>query len=71
MKVTVLWVIAALELTLWLVGVVTGHTLGGFLHVLLLLAALAAITELGLNYRRVHRQGKKDEAEVSSSRPAA
>lgn len=71
MRVTVLWVIAALELILWLVGVIAGQTLGGFLHILLLLAALAAITEMGLNYRRARHEQTTESLDVSRSRPAA
>lgn len=46
-----LFVLCAVLLALWLVGVIASQTLGGFLHILLLLAALALITELGLRYR--------------------
>jgi hypothetical protein len=49
-----LWTLFAILVALWLIGVVSSQTLGGFLHVLLLLAALALITELGLRYRRNH-----------------
>jgi len=37
-----LWTIAVVLLLLWLLGFVTGHVVGGFIHVLLILA-LAAI----------------------------
>lgn len=47
-----LWTLFFILLALWFVGVVSSQTLGGFLHVLLLLAALALVTELGLRYRR-------------------
>ena len=47
-----LWTLCVVLLVLWLVGIVTSQTLGGFLHILLLLAALALVTELGLRYRR-------------------
>jgi len=47
-----LWTLCILLLILWFVGVVASQTLGGFLHILLLLAALALVTELGLRYRR-------------------
>lgn len=33
-------VLAGLSLLLWLVGLVTGYTLGGFVHLLLVLAVL-------------------------------
>jgi hypothetical protein len=47
-----LWTICVVLLVLWLVGIVTSQTLGGFLHILLFLAALALITELALRFRR-------------------
>jgi hypothetical protein len=34
----VLWTILAVLFVLWLLGVVTSYTLGGFIHVLLLVA---------------------------------
>ena len=37
-----LWTIFVVLLVLWLLGMVTSYTLGGFIHILLLLA-LAAI----------------------------
>ncbi|HYG99598.1 MAG TPA: DUF5670 family protein [Terriglobales bacterium] len=58
MRVSFLWVLAAVEVMLWLFGVIVGQTLGGFLHILLLLAALAALTEIGLNNRRTSRQSQ-------------
>ncbi len=47
-----LWTLFAVLMTLWLVGVIKSETLGGFLHLLLFLAALVLVTELGLRYRR-------------------
>jgi Family of unknown function (DUF5670) len=49
-----LWTLFAMLVTLWLVGVFTSETLGGFLHLLLFLAAVTLVTELGLRYRRRH-----------------
>jgi hypothetical protein len=49
-----LWILFSLLLVLWFLGVVTAHTLGGMLHLLLVLALLALLTELGLRYRREH-----------------
>jgi len=34
----VLWTIAVLLLILWLLGMVSSYTLGGFIHILLVLA---------------------------------
>jgi hypothetical protein len=36
-----LWTIAVVLLVLWAVGLVTSHTLGGFIHILLLLAVIS------------------------------
>ncbi len=47
-----LWTLCVLLLILWLVGIISSQTLGGFLHILLFLAAIALVTELGLRYRR-------------------
>lgn len=37
-EVMVLWTIFIVLLVLWLLGMVTSYTLGGFIHILLLLA---------------------------------
>ncbi len=41
-----LWVLFIILLTLWLVGVVSSYTLGGFIHILLVLAIVALIFQL-------------------------
>ena len=38
-----LWTIFVILLVLWLVGVVSSYTLGGFIHLLLVLAWLATL----------------------------
>lgn len=38
-----LWTIAVILVILWLLGMVTSYTLGGFLHLLLLLAIVAVL----------------------------
>ena len=38
-----LWTIFVVLLVLWLLGVVTSYTLGGFIHVLLLVAIAAIL----------------------------
>jgi len=38
-----LWTIAVLLVILWLFGLVSSYTLGGFIHVLLLLAIAAVV----------------------------
>ncbi|MCI0348758.1 MAG: lmo0937 family membrane protein [Acidobacteriales bacterium] len=47
-----LWTIFLILLVLWLVGVVSSYTLGGFIHLLLVLAVIALIFQL-LSGRRV------------------
>jgi hypothetical protein len=41
-----LWTIFVILLVLWLVGVVSSYTLGGFIHLLLVLAVVALIFQL-------------------------
>lgn len=38
-----LWTIAVLLLILWLLGMVSSYTLGGFIHILLVLAIVAVL----------------------------
>ena len=38
-----LWTIAVVLLILWLLGLVTSYTMGGFIHILLLLALAAVL----------------------------
>jgi len=46
-----LWTIFVILLILWLVGVVSSYTLGGFIHILLLLALITLVINL-VNERR-------------------
>jgi hypothetical protein len=41
-----LYTIAVILLVLWLLGLVTSYTLGGFIHVLLVLAIVAVVINL-------------------------
>ncbi len=41
-----LWTIFVILLVLWLLGVVTSYTLGGFIHILLVLAVVALVFQL-------------------------
>lgn len=41
-----LWTIFIVLLTLWAVGLVTSHALGGFIHILLLLAIAAVLIRI-------------------------
>jgi hypothetical protein len=41
-----LWTIFVILLVLWLLGLVTSYTLGGFIHILLVLAVVVLIFNL-------------------------
>jgi hypothetical protein len=45
-EVSMLWTIFVILLVLWLLGVVTSYTLGGFIHVLLVIAVIMAVMQL-------------------------
>lgn len=47
-----LWTIFVILLVLWLLGLVTSYTLGGFIHILLVLAVAVLLIEL-ISGRRV------------------
>ena len=47
-----LWTILMILLVLWLLGMVTSYTLGGFIHVLLVIAVIVLVVQL-LQGRRV------------------
>jgi Family of unknown function (DUF5670) len=41
-----LWTIFVILLVLWLLGVVTSYTLGGFIHLLLVIALIILVIQL-------------------------
>jgi hypothetical protein len=41
-----LWTIFVILLVLWLLGVVSSYTLGGFIHILLLIALVVLVLQL-------------------------
>ena len=41
-----LWTVAVVLLVLWGVGLVTSYTLGGFIHILLVLAVVSVLIRL-------------------------
>ena len=47
-----LWTIFVILLILWLLGLVSGYTVGGFIHILLVIAVVVLIIRL-LQGRRV------------------
>jgi hypothetical protein len=49
-EVVMLWTIAVILLILWVLGLVSSYTLGGFVHLLLVLAIIVLV--VGLVQRR-------------------
>jgi hypothetical protein len=47
-----LWTLAVLLVVLWALGLVTSYTLGGFIHILIVLAVIAVAVRL-IQGRRV------------------
>jgi len=41
-----LWTIAVILLVLWLLGLVTSYTMGGFIHILLVIAIVMVLTNV-------------------------
>jgi hypothetical protein len=50
--INMLWTIFLVLVVLWMLGVVSSYTLGGFIHVLLVLAVIALLIQL-IQGRRV------------------
>jgi Family of unknown function (DUF5670) len=50
---TMLWTIFVILLVLWLLGVVSSYTLGGFIHILLVLALVVLVIQLITGRRAV------------------
>jgi hypothetical protein len=48
-----LWTAVVVLLVLWLLGLVTSYTLGGFIHILLVLAVVALIIQIASGRRVV------------------
>jgi len=48
-----LWTVFVILLVLWLLGIVSSYTLGGFIHILLLLALVTLIFNLVSGRRTV------------------
>ena len=47
-----LWTICVILLILWILGLVSGYTMGGFVHVLLVIAVVVVVVRL-IQGRRV------------------
>ena len=52
-RITMLWTLFVVLLLLWLLGVVSSYTLGGFIHLLLVLAVVAVLVQLITGRRAV------------------
>jgi hypothetical protein len=48
-----LWTIAVILLVLWALGLVTGHTIGAFIHILLVVAVVMILVNLISGRKRV------------------
>jgi hypothetical protein len=51
-RIDMLWTIAVILLVLWLLGLVTSYTMGGFVHVLLVIAIVVVLIQV-IQGRRV------------------
>jgi hypothetical protein len=49
---TMLWTIFVILIVMWMLGMVTAYTMGGFIHILLVLALVAVAIQL-ISGRRV------------------
>ncbi len=47
-----LWMLAVILIVLWLLGIVSSHTMGGFIHILLVVAVIVVLVRL-IQGRRV------------------
>jgi hypothetical protein len=47
-----LWTLAVVFLILWLLGMITAHTMGGFIHILLVVAIVVVLVRI-ISGRRV------------------
>src|SRR3954454_24943007 len=63
-----LWTIFVILLVLWLLGVVTSYTLGGFIHVLLIVAVILAVMQLIQGRRALYEPRDAWEAGRPASR---
>lgn len=41
-----LWIIAVILIVLWLLGLVTSYTMGGFIHILLVIAVVVVLVRI-------------------------
>ena len=48
-----LWALAVILMVLWAVGLVTSYTLGGFIHILIVLAVVVVLVRVIQGRRRI------------------
>jgi hypothetical protein len=53
-----LWTVCAILVVLWLIGLVTSYTLGGFIHLLLVLAIIVLAIRLAQRGDRLRRKSR-------------
>ena len=41
-----IWTVAIILIVLWLLGIVTAYTMGGFIHILLVIAIIAVLVRV-------------------------
>jgi hypothetical protein len=41
-----LWLIAVILVVLWLLGIVTAYTMGGFIHILIVIAVIVVLVRI-------------------------
>ena len=46
MSTLMLWTIAVILLVLWAVGLVSSYTMGGFIHILIVLAVIVVLVQI-------------------------
>ena len=56
-----LWTIAVVLIILWLLGLVTSHAMGGFIHVLLVIAVVVVLVRI-IRGRKPLRRFRTDNA---------
>ena len=44
--INMLWTIAVILIVLWLLGIVTSFTMGGFIHILIVIAVIVVLVRL-------------------------
>lgn len=53
-----LWIVTGVLIVLWLLGMITSTTIGGFIHVLLVIAVIVIVVNL---FRGKHKEPKSSQ----------